>query len=475
MTIKLNQFDKKLLSNVKASDKWNKLKHLYSINSIVKQLKIGNNKIGPKCAKHLQKLSKKEKIDINEIKENCKVLIQKKQKHGLAKSKDKAPIEKSHKIDNTEKPSNQKIKPTSHKQPENPIDKLMNLLLLQQQQGQQQTIQRQIDLVDKKLVERNDFATGESGQRVAKAFVGAPSDYRGLFADNANSSISGLSEGERQEYRFLINKKNSRDFYRPFDTGSNIGGYESLTGSEEQRLNEYEMKTKKARTEEYVKAHLVADKNKGASFAPPPRGPAPYWARQSPSVHSVASLISDDSQSTNWIEGQDLSGFGRFDTPRSVRTVSSLISDDSQSTTSTSQKNIYNNPQEVIENLKSKDLRDLVERQERVTKLIVDSRDRVREKQKIQKDTKYPIGSSASLDSKDAKVASQRNIYHSPQEIIEKLKPRGKTYAQELQDLRDIAEQQEARKERMDKIKSDSRNRVIEKQKIQDSKDAEVD
>ena len=305
--------------------------------------------------------------------------------------------------------------------------------------------------------------------------MGAPSDYRGLFADNANSSISGLSEGERQEYRFLINKKNSRDFYRPFDTGSNIGGYESLTGSEEQRLNEYEMKTKKARTEEYVKAHLVADKNKGASFAPPPRGPAPYWARQSPSVHSVASLISDDSQSTNWIEGQDLSGFGRFDTPRSVRTVSSLISDDSQSTTSTSQKNIYNNPQEVIENLKSKDLRDLVERQERVTKLIVDSRDRVREKQKIQKDTKYPIGSSASLDSKDAKVASQRNIYHSPQEIIEKLKPRGKTYAQELQDLRDIAEQQEARKERMDKIKSDSRNRVIEKQKIQDSKDAEVD
>ena len=60
MTIKLNQFDKKLLSNVKASDKWNKLKHLYSINSIVKQLKIGNNKIGTKCAKHLQKLSKKD-------------------------------------------------------------------------------------------------------------------------------------------------------------------------------------------------------------------------------------------------------------------------------------------------------------------------------------------------------------------------------------------------------------------------------
>ena len=45
MTIKLNEFDRKLLSSIKPSDTWNKLKNIYTINGEVKRLKIGNNKI----------------------------------------------------------------------------------------------------------------------------------------------------------------------------------------------------------------------------------------------------------------------------------------------------------------------------------------------------------------------------------------------------------------------------------------------
>ncbi len=155
MTIKLNEFDKKLLSNIKPSDKWNKLKHLYSVNSVVKHLKIGNNKIGPKCAKHLQKLSKKDSITLNEIKDGCKDLIQKKQKHGLAKSKEKREVLKSHtKLDIGQ----DKAPPTKIKNPPKPrhisaTQQLVNLLTAQQNIQRQQTVQRQVQSVDKILTD----------------------------------------------------------------------------------------------------------------------------------------------------------------------------------------------------------------------------------------------------------------------------------------------------------------------------------
>jgi len=247
MTIKLNEFDRKLLANIKPSDKWNKLKPIYSIYIIVKQLKIGNNKIGSKCAKHLQKLSKKDTITLNEIKEGCKDLIPKKHKHGLAKSKDKAPIEKTHKINNTEKPSNQKIKHTSHKQPENPTDKLVNLLLIQQQQLQKQTIQRQVDLVDKKLIERNDFPKGEAGDILGQKYAGAPRVYKDVLRDWGNGTgITGLSEGEAQLFRHYEDEQAVRDQTRGYDFSS-VSLPLSLTDSEKIRFNSYKSKIDEAR------------------------------------------------------------------------------------------------------------------------------------------------------------------------------------------------------------------------------------
>ena len=155
MTIKLNEFDKKLLSSVKPSDSWNKLKHIYSINSIVKQLKIGNKKIGTKCAKHLQKISKKDKTDINEIKDGCKDLIKKKPKNPLAKSKEKRDVLKSHtKLDvgvDKPKPAKQNVKAIK---PQSTTDKFLSLLLQQQQQQQKMTIQRNVAEVDKILTDK---------------------------------------------------------------------------------------------------------------------------------------------------------------------------------------------------------------------------------------------------------------------------------------------------------------------------------
>ncbi len=154
MTIKLNEFDKKLLSSVKPSDSWNKLKHIYSVNSIVKQLKIGSKKIGTKCAKHLQKIAKKDKTDINEIKDGCKDLIKKKPKNPLAKSKEKREVLKSHKINKTEqlaKDTKQNVKAIK---PQSTTDKFLSLLLQQQQQQQKMTIQRNVAEVDRILTDK---------------------------------------------------------------------------------------------------------------------------------------------------------------------------------------------------------------------------------------------------------------------------------------------------------------------------------
>ena len=128
MTIKLNEFDKKLLSQITPSSKGDKLKSIYAINSVVKQLKIGNKKIGQKCAKHLQKLSKQDSTNINEIRKGCVDLRIKKQKHGLAKDKTKKDVLKEHtKLDvGQEKPQKSKVKPKPPTQP-SATQQLVNL------------------------------------------------------------------------------------------------------------------------------------------------------------------------------------------------------------------------------------------------------------------------------------------------------------------------------------------------------------
>ncbi len=98
MTIKLNEYDKRLLSQITPASKWDKLKSIYAINSVIKQLKIGNKKIGLKCAKHLQKLSKQNTTSLQEIKEGCRDLKIPKQKIPLAKDKTKREVESVHKI-----------------------------------------------------------------------------------------------------------------------------------------------------------------------------------------------------------------------------------------------------------------------------------------------------------------------------------------------------------------------------------------
>ena len=125
MTIKLNEFDRKLLSSIKPSDTWNKLKNIYTINGEVKRLKIGNNKIGTKCAQHLKKLSNKSEVTLNEIKDGCKDLIPKKHKHGLKKSSEKRDKETQHtKLDVGEEEEDQeKTKSKTYKQPPQKVKK----------------------------------------------------------------------------------------------------------------------------------------------------------------------------------------------------------------------------------------------------------------------------------------------------------------------------------------------------------------
>tara|TARA_R100001463_G_scaffold48560_1_gene97754 strand:+ start:249 stop:2636 length:2388 start_codon:yes stop_codon:yes gene_type:complete len=157
MTIKLNEFDRKLLSSIKPSDTWNKLKNIYTINGEVKRLKIGNKKIGRKCAIHLKKLSNKSEVTLNEIKDGCKDLIPKKHKHGLVKDKTKKDKETQHtKLDvGQDKPEKSKVKkPAKPRQP-SATQQLVNLLTTQQRMQTQQTIQTQIQQVDKILTDRN--------------------------------------------------------------------------------------------------------------------------------------------------------------------------------------------------------------------------------------------------------------------------------------------------------------------------------
>lgn len=159
VNILLNEFDRKILANIKPSDKWSKFKNIFILNSEIKKLKIGNTKIGTKCSQHLRKLSNKNIVTLNEIKDSCKDLIPKKHKHGLAKDKTKREVLKEHtKLDigqekEKEKPKHKK--PASTKKPPGPTQQLVNLLTAQQTAVRQQTIASNIQKVDQILTDRN--------------------------------------------------------------------------------------------------------------------------------------------------------------------------------------------------------------------------------------------------------------------------------------------------------------------------------
>jgi len=191
MNIKLNEFDRKLLSSIKPSDTWNKLKNIYTINGEVKRLKIGNNKIGTKCAQHLKKLSNKSEITLNEIRDGCKDLVEKKQKHGLKKTGEKREVLKSHtKLDiGQEKTEKSKVKPKAPK-PRQPsaTQQLVNLLTQQQLIAKKQTVQRQIQEVDKILTDRNQAIELPQQPQISQlqltrqSLGQAPIQYEGLPA-----------------------------------------------------------------------------------------------------------------------------------------------------------------------------------------------------------------------------------------------------------------------------------------------------
>ncbi len=168
VNIKLNEFDRKLLANIKPSDKWDKLKNIYILNSEIKRLKIQNNKIGTKCSKHLQNLSTKSNVSLNEIKDKCKDLVPKKHKHGLAKDKTKRDKETTHAIKDIsgqsstpldkkkdEKPKHKKQSVPTKTKPPGPTQQLVNLLTTQQTIARQQTIASNIARVDQILTDRN--------------------------------------------------------------------------------------------------------------------------------------------------------------------------------------------------------------------------------------------------------------------------------------------------------------------------------
>jgi len=161
VNIRLNEFDRKILANIKPSDKWSKFKNIFILNSEIKKLKIGNTKIGTKCSQHLRKLSNKNIVTLNEIKDSCKDLIPKKHKHGLVKDKTKKEVLKEHtKLDigqekEKEKPKHKKAASTKKA---TPTQQLVNLLTAQQTAVRTQTIASNIAKVDKILTDRNQNA-----------------------------------------------------------------------------------------------------------------------------------------------------------------------------------------------------------------------------------------------------------------------------------------------------------------------------
>ncbi len=227
MTIKLNEFDKKLLSQITPSSKWDKLKSIYAVNSIVKQLKIGNKKIGTKCAKHLQKLSKQDTTNINEIREGCIDLrIKKKQTLPLTKDKTKRPVESVHKINKaTDKAPTGKTEGGGDKnkfrdgtrktgkggggaaQPQaDLIGGLFNAFKAQQAKQARDTQYNELDAQRRQSIVNQQIPQGAAGDALRQRMQGAAAQQY-LDALKEGSNITGLSQGERLLYQELANQR----------------------------------------------------------------------------------------------------------------------------------------------------------------------------------------------------------------------------------------------------------------------------
>ncbi len=227
MTIKLNEFDKKLLSQITPSSKWDKLKSIYAVNSIVKQLKIGNKKIGTKCAKHLQKLSKQDTTNINEIREGC-IDLRKKKKQTLPLTKDKTkrPVESVHKINKaTDKEPTGKTEGGGDKnkfrdatrktgkggggaaQPQaDLIGGLFNAFKAQQAKQARDTQYNELDAQRRQSIVNQQIPQGAAGDALRQRMQGAAAQQY-LDALKEGSNITGLSQGERLLYQELANQR----------------------------------------------------------------------------------------------------------------------------------------------------------------------------------------------------------------------------------------------------------------------------
>lgn len=285
MTIKLNEFDKKLLSQITPSSKWDKLKSIYAINSVVKQLKIGNKKIGQKCAKHLQKLSKQDSTNINEIREGCMDLrIKKKQPLPLAKDKTKRPVESVHKINKaTEKPPTGKTKGgTGAAQPQ--ADLLGGLFTAFKQQEAKQARDAQYAQLSAEV--SRQIPQGAAGDALRERMKG-PAAEAYLDALREGTDISGLSLGENLLYRELLNRKDMADQARKFK----ISGDYSMKSDSVALLDELERKIAMSREQDLS----------GFSIPPSPRSapPAPQPLFRSVEEGSSAPMFNPTTEERN--------------------------------------------------------------------------------------------------------------------------------------------------------------------------------
>ncbi len=276
MTIKLNEYDKRLLSQITPSSKWDKLKSIYAINSVIKQLKIGNKKIGTKCAKHLQKLSKLNTTSLQEIKEGCRDLKIPKQKLPLAKDKTKREVESVHKINKvTDKAPTDKTKGGrkgggggggGKAQPQ--ADLIGGLFTAFKAQEAKQARDTQYNQLAAQMKVDQQIPQGAAGDALRQRMQG-PAAQQYLDALKETSSITGLSEGERLLYQQLLNDRQIAQQAQLY----NVSGDYSMKSDSVNLLNQLENKIYRAREQDLS----------GFSLPPTPR-----------SVFTASSQISND-------------------------------------------------------------------------------------------------------------------------------------------------------------------------------------
>lgn len=237
MTIKLNEFDKKLLSQITPASKWDKLKSIYAINSVIKQLKIGNKKIGLKCAKHLQKLSKQNTTSLQEIREGCRDLKIPKQKLPLAKDKTKREVESVHKINKaTDKAPTDKTTGGGGgrkggrggggaAQPQ--ADLIGGLFTAFKAQEAKQARDSQFNELERQRMVNQQIPQGTAGDALRQRMQG-PAAQQYLDALKEGSDISRLSQGENLLYRELLNERILADQAKQYSVSGQSMNAESL-------------------------------------------------------------------------------------------------------------------------------------------------------------------------------------------------------------------------------------------------------